>query len=227
MKSGCGSGFRRNLLQSEGQNRVHRFLFKRPPLPTPTQFRLKLRQRIPAQKAARRNCGAATDASTPQDGSETIGPPNPLGHRTAANTRHHLPVKLSVPDLTDEKFQGLCEEYEDYRLEYTAEGELLIMPPTDPETGARNAMLICQLTNWSIANGLGVVTDSSGGFVLPVQFDRLDRDLQLHQVAQASQSAPRPAQNVGRNAPCPCGVPSNTNAVAATPLSSLISFGPL
>jgi len=79
----------------------------------------------------------------------------------------YLPVTLSIPDMTDEKFQALCEEYEDYRVEYTAEGELLIMPPTDPETGARNAMLICQLTNWSIANGLGVVTDSSGGFVLP------------------------------------------------------------
>ena len=79
----------------------------------------------------------------------------------------YLPVTLSIPDMTDEKFQALCDEYEDYCLEYTAEGELLIMPPTDPETGARNALIIYQLTNWSIAKGLGIVTDSSGGFVLP------------------------------------------------------------
>ena len=39
-----------------------------------------------------------------------------------------------------------------------------------------------------------------------VQFDRVDRDLQLHQVAQASQPAPQ-TPNVGRNAPCPCGSP--------------------
>ena len=39
-----------------------------------------------------------------------------------------------------------------------------------------------------------------------VQFDRIDRDLQLHQVAQASKPALK-VQNVGRNAPCPCGSP--------------------
>ena len=39
-----------------------------------------------------------------------------------------------------------------------------------------------------------------------VQFDRVDRDLQLHQVAQTSQPAPQ-TPNVGRNAPCPCGSP--------------------
>ena len=43
-----------------------------------------------------------------------------------------------------------------------------------------------------------------------VQFDRIDRDLQLHQVAQTSKPASKPAlkvQNAGRNAPCPCGSP--------------------
>lgn len=79
----------------------------------------------------------------------------------------YLPVTLSIPDMTDEKFQALCEEYEDYRVEYTAEGKLLIMPPTDPETGARNAILIEELSRWSRANGFGVATDSSSGFVLP------------------------------------------------------------
>ena len=39
-----------------------------------------------------------------------------------------------------------------------------------------------------------------------VQFDRVDRDLQLHQVAQASKPAPQ-TPNVGRNAPCLCGSP--------------------
>ena len=39
-----------------------------------------------------------------------------------------------------------------------------------------------------------------------VQFDRIDRDLQLHQVAQVSKPALK-VQNVGRNAPCPCGSP--------------------
>ena len=43
-----------------------------------------------------------------------------------------------------------------------------------------------------------------------VQFDRIDPGLQLHQVVQASKPASKPVlkvQNVGRNAPCPCGSP--------------------
>ncbi len=46
-KSGYGSGFRHNLLQSEGQKPVHQLLFKGPPLPTPAQIRLKLRDKSP------------------------------------------------------------------------------------------------------------------------------------------------------------------------------------
>ncbi len=79
----------------------------------------------------------------------------------------YLPLTLSAPGLTDAQFQEFCEQYADYRLEYTAEGELVIMPPTDPETSARNAVLTFQLTGWALKNRRGIATDSSGGFVLP------------------------------------------------------------
>ncbi len=79
----------------------------------------------------------------------------------------YLPVSLSVPEITDAQFQELCEEYGDYLLEYTSEGEVLILPPTDPETGARNAILTEELSRWSRAQGAGIVTDSSAGFILP------------------------------------------------------------
>jgi Uma2 family endonuclease len=78
----------------------------------------------------------------------------------------YLPVTLFAPGLTDEAFQNFCEQYEDYQLEYSAEGELLIMPPTDAETGGRNARLIEQLSAWSRRQGKGLATDSSTGFVL-------------------------------------------------------------
>ena len=55
--------------------------------------------------------------------------------------------------------------------------------------------------------------------IAEVQFDRLDRDLQLHQVAQASPSAPRPSQNVGRNAPCPCGGPLKYKRCCGNPVT--------
>lgn len=78
----------------------------------------------------------------------------------------YLPLSLTIPEMTDQRFRELCEEYADYQLEYTAEGDLLIMPPTDPETGARNAILIEELSRWSRADGRGVATDSSAGFTL-------------------------------------------------------------
>lgn len=78
----------------------------------------------------------------------------------------YLPLTLYAPGLSDEEFQHFCEQYEDYRLEYTAEGDLLIMPPTDAETGGRNAYLIEQLSAWSRQRGGGLATDSSTGFVL-------------------------------------------------------------
>jgi Uma2 family endonuclease len=79
----------------------------------------------------------------------------------------YLPMTLSAPGLTDAQFQEFCEQYADFRLEYTAEGELIVMPPTDPDTSARNAELTTQLALWSKRRRDGKVTDSSGGFKLP------------------------------------------------------------
>jgi Uma2 family endonuclease len=43
-----------------------------------------------------------------------------------------LILKLSPTiELTDEQFFQLCQNNRDLRLERTAEGELIIMPPTD------------------------------------------------------------------------------------------------
>jgi Uma2 family endonuclease len=79
----------------------------------------------------------------------------------------NLPVTLFAPELTDEQFREWCERYSDYRLEYTADGELIIMPPTDPETGARNAAITHRLRSWALKAGRGIVTGSDAGFVLP------------------------------------------------------------
>ena len=79
----------------------------------------------------------------------------------------YLPLALSVPGITDAQFHELCVQYEHHRVEYTAEGELLIMPPTDPETSSRNVDIVVALKLWARSDGRGVVTESSGGFVLP------------------------------------------------------------
>ncbi|WP_337886059.1 Uma2 family endonuclease [Fischerella thermalis] len=70
-------------------------------------------------------------------------------------------------DLTDEQFFQLCQNNRDLRLERTANGELIIMPPTGWESGNRNAKLTARLELWTEADGTGLAFDSSTGFKLP------------------------------------------------------------
>lgn len=69
--------------------------------------------------------------------------------------------------LSDEQFLSLCAANRDLRLERSAEGNLIIMPPTGWETGNRNSRLVQRLANWADLNEQGLVFDSSTGFKLP------------------------------------------------------------
>jgi Uma2 family endonuclease len=53
------------------------------------------------------------------------------------------------------------------RIERSAAGEIIIMPPTGFETGYRNNELSRQLGNWARADGRGVALDSNTEYVLP------------------------------------------------------------
>ncbi|BAY77401.1 hypothetical protein NIES25_38630 [Nostoc linckia NIES-25] len=75
-------------------------------------------------------------------------------------------------ELTDEQFFQLCQNNRDLRLERTAEGELIIMPPTGWQTGNRNSKLTQRLGNWADADGRGLAFDSSTGFKLPNSANR-------------------------------------------------------
>ncbi len=79
-------------------------------------------------------------------------------------------LTLNVPPtvgLTDEQFYQLCVANKEWRLELTAEGELIIMPPTGGESGIRNADLTTDLNLWNRQTRLGKVFDSSTEFRLP------------------------------------------------------------
>ncbi|MGD1713800.1 Uma2 family endonuclease [Dapis sp. BLCC M172] len=80
----------------------------------------------------------------------------------------YLPPVLELKlDLTKEQFWQLCRENDDLRFEQTANGDLIIMPPTGSSTGKINADLIYQLMAWRRQNNLGEVFDSNSGFLLP------------------------------------------------------------
>jgi Uma2 family endonuclease len=70
-------------------------------------------------------------------------------------------------ELTDEQFFQLCQHNQDLRIERTAQGELIIMPPTGWGSGNRNGRLNQQLFNWTDIDGTGIAFDSSTGYKLP------------------------------------------------------------
>jgi Uma2 family endonuclease len=72
-----------------------------------------------------------------------------------------------VLKLSDEQFEQLAAVNQDLRLELTAEGELIIMPPTGGETGNRNFEMYIDFGIWNRQAGLGKAFDSSTGFRLP------------------------------------------------------------
>jgi Uma2 family endonuclease len=81
---------------------------------------------------------------------------------------HPVVLKLTpVINLTDDQLFELCQLNRDWRIEYTAQGELIVMPPTGGETSNRNAEITFQVQSWTRQDQTGVAFDSSGGFKLP------------------------------------------------------------
>ena len=83
-----------------------------------------------------------------------------------------LPSAIAL-HVTQEQFEALSAANRDLRLERTAQGELIVNPPTGGESGERNLRISTQLGNWfETHEELGVAFDSSTGFRLPSGADR-------------------------------------------------------
>jgi Uma2 family endonuclease len=89
-------------------------------------------------------------------------------HAVVLGSWGHLPmrVRTAVPLSDDELFET-CQLNRDLHIERTAEGELVIMPPTGGDTGRRNAIITARLLTWAERDGTGLAFDSSTGFILP------------------------------------------------------------
>ncbi|MGH9941107.1 MAG: Uma2 family endonuclease [Pyrinomonadaceae bacterium] len=93
-----------------------------------------------------------------------------MSEKSQAADLGHPPLLVHlhpVIELTDEQFFEFSQLNRDLRIERTAEGGLLIMPPTGGETGERNAEITIQLGSWAKRDGTGTTFDSSTGFRLP------------------------------------------------------------
>ena len=87
---------------------------------------------------------------------------------TTKETSSFIVLQMSpVIDLSEDSLFEFCQLNSHLRIERTATGELIIMPPAGSETGNRNFKLIQQLANWTDKDGTGIGFDSSAGFILP------------------------------------------------------------
>ena len=79
----------------------------------------------------------------------------------------HAPIVLHPPRMNDDEFYAFCQRYPNFRIERTAKGEVIIMPPTGGETSYRNSDLTRQLANWANRDKRGIAFDSKVEFILP------------------------------------------------------------
>lgn len=92
----------------------------------------------------------------------------PMSHVTITE-EFGWPFKLKVQrtKLTEEQFIVLCQENPELRLELSAQGELIIMPPTGSAGGWRSGEVFGSLRTWAKKDQTGLSFDSSTGFTLP------------------------------------------------------------
>jgi Uma2 family endonuclease len=92
----------------------------------------------------------------------------PMSHVTITE-EFSWPFKLNVQrtKLTEEQFIVLCQENPELRLELSAQGELIIMPPTGSAGGWRSGEVFLSLGTWAKKDQTGLSFDSSTGFTLP------------------------------------------------------------
>ena len=86
---------------------------------------------------------------------------------TAPNIFPGIAIRMPNGGMTDEQFYQFCVLNSDLRIERTADKLIVIMPPTNSETGNQNAELLVEIGTWNRKNKLGKIFDSSTGFKLP------------------------------------------------------------
>jgi Uma2 family endonuclease len=88
--------------------------------------------------------------------------------------------------MSDDEYFQFCADNSELRVERTAEGDIVVMPPAGIESSFRNNEVSAELRNWARKDGRGRAFDSSVEFLLPsgaayspdaswVQESRLDK----------------------------------------------------
>jgi Uma2 family endonuclease len=82
---------------------------------------------------------------------------------TAHEIEKLLPATFTLPGLSEDEFLEFAGQFPDAQVEYTADGTVIVLPPTDPETGVLKGEVFRQLANWAKQRG-GMVCGPDTGF---------------------------------------------------------------
>lgn len=77
-----------------------------------------------------------------------------------------LVLDVSGLGLTDDQYFRFCRDNDDFRIEMSAQGELIIMSPNKPKTGRKHSIINQRLRNWAEQDGTGEVFDATSEFTL-------------------------------------------------------------
>lgn len=83
-----------------------------------------------------------------------------------------LQLHLEQVNFTEEQFDQLCLSNPDLKIERSARGDLIVLPPVGGESGNQEIELGTDLNLWNRQTGLGKVFSSSTLFCLPGGGDR-------------------------------------------------------
>lgn len=90
--------------------------------------------------------------------------------RPTHTAAEHEPFVIQFKPLTymdDEQFADFCALNDDLRIERTAKGEIILMPPAFTYTSKQNIKISSQLDIWAENDGTGIAYESSAGYKLP------------------------------------------------------------
>jgi Uma2 family endonuclease len=70
-------------------------------------------------------------------------------------------------EVTDAEFLAICRRFPDTRVEVSSSGEIIVLPPTDPDSGYRTHVVSSELYNWNLTHGRGRTGDAATSFRFP------------------------------------------------------------
>lgn len=84
------------------------------------------------------------------------------------DTAERVVVRLER-DLTDDEFFDFCQQpqFELFRIERNADGDIIIMPPVGLGGGFNETMVLVELSNWAKRDGRGLALGPNAGITLP------------------------------------------------------------